>query len=204
MKAKRCGPDVISYNTLIWGFCTHGNVEFGMKLIKKMLDKGCHPNVITYNILLKGYCQQGMLEGAISVWQQMVKIPEAEVVQDNRVSSIDNSALLTEIEVAELLLMEFLQGEHLKPNHITHTILINAYCRAGKLQEAFTLYEEMVRSGIMPDEITYSSLINGLCKAGKLINCLVLAYLDLPAVSGQVSHYVLEFVYLAAVVMFSS
>jgi hypothetical protein len=29
------------------------------------------------------------------------------VVQDNHVSSIDNSALLTEIEVAELLLMEF-------------------------------------------------------------------------------------------------
>jgi hypothetical protein len=37
--------------------------------------------------------------------------PEAEVVQDNRVSSIDNSELLTEIEVAELLLMEFLQGD---------------------------------------------------------------------------------------------
>jgi len=62
----------------------------------------------------------------------------------------------------------------------------------------------MERSGIMPNEITYSSLINGLCKAGKLINCLVLSYLDPPAVSGQVAHYTLEFVYLAVVVLFSS
>lgn len=39
---------------------------------------------------------------------------------------------------------------------------------------------------------------------GNLINCLGLGYLDPPAVSGQVAHYALEFIYLAAVVLFSS
>lgn len=39
---------------------------------------------------------------------------------------------------------------------------------------------------------------------GKLINCLGLAYLDPPAVSGKVAHYALDFVYLAAVVLVSS
>ena len=91
------------------------------------------------------------------------------MVQYNHVSSIDSCALVTETEVGELLSMELLQGEHLKPNHITHTALISAYCRERKLQQVFTLFEEMVRSGIMPNEITYSSLINGLCKAGKLL-----------------------------------
>ena len=28
MEAKGCGPNVVSYNTLIWGFFTHGHLEF--------------------------------------------------------------------------------------------------------------------------------------------------------------------------------
>ena len=70
------------------------------------------------------------------------KIPKAKLVQDNHVSSVESSALVTETGVGELLSMELLQGEHLKPNHITHTALISAYCREGNIQQAFTLLKK--------------------------------------------------------------
>ncbi|KAF3772336.1 Pentatricopeptide repeat-containing protein [Nymphaea thermarum] len=41
--------------------------------------------------------------------------------------------------------------------------------KQGEVKEAFSLYEEMVKNGILPDIIiTYSSLTNGLCKSGKV------------------------------------
>ena len=102
---------------------------------------GVSPDLVTFNTLLNGFCIRGEIQEAQDLLVQMLnscspggQIPKAEVVQDNHVSSVDSSALVTETEVGELLSMELLQGEHLKPNHITHTALISAYCRAGKLQ----------------------------------------------------------------------
>jgi pentatricopeptide repeat protein len=39
-------------------------------------------------------------------------------------------------------------------------------CKAGKLEEAKTKLDEILKNGLVPDVLTYNSMIDGLCKKG--------------------------------------
>ena len=76
---------------------------------------GVSPDLVTFNTLLNGFCIRGEIQEAQEILVQMLnscspsgKIPKAEVVKDNHVSSVDSSALVTETKVGELLSMELL------------------------------------------------------------------------------------------------
>ncbi|KAK9925624.1 hypothetical protein M0R45_022895 [Rubus argutus] len=62
----------------------------------------------------------------------------------------------------------------LKPNVITYSTLIDAFCKEGMMQEAIKIFMDMKRVGISSNEFTYTSLINASCKAGYLSQTLKL------------------------------
>jgi pentatricopeptide repeat protein len=43
----------------------------------------------------------------------------------------------------------------LKPDSITYNILINGYCKTGRVQDALTLFSQMLRTGVAIDTIAY-------------------------------------------------
>lgn len=43
-------------------------------------------------------------------------------------------------------------------------MLIKGFCQEGRIQDALTLHDEMVRRELVPDASTYNELVNGLCK----------------------------------------
>lgn len=47
-------PDVVTYTTLIAGYCKEGEMEEAMKLYNEMIDKGMVPDPITYLVLSHG------------------------------------------------------------------------------------------------------------------------------------------------------
>lgn len=55
----------------------------------------------------------------------------------------------------------------LAPDECTYTMLINAHCGEGNIQQAFYLHDEMIRMGLLPDAVTYNVLINGLNKQAR-------------------------------------
>ena len=57
---------------------------------------------------------------------------------------------------------------NLKPNAITYTTLIDAYCKIQCVEDALPMYDEMTVRGLVPDVVTYSCIMNGLCKSGKV------------------------------------
>ncbi|CAA2983547.1 Hypothetical predicted protein [Olea europaea subsp. europaea] len=54
-----------------------------------------------------------------------------------------------------------------QPNKITYTVIIDGYCKLGRIKEAFELLSEMIGNGVDPDPVTYITLANVFCKEGK-------------------------------------
>ncbi|WCJ41453.1 hypothetical protein M5689_022322 [Euphorbia peplus] len=55
-----------------------------------------------------------------------------------------------------------------KSDIFTYCTLIQGYCAAGFVNDAFNLRDEMMKNGVIPNIITYNALMNGLCKSGNL------------------------------------
>ncbi|XP_054815078.1 putative pentatricopeptide repeat-containing protein At1g53330 [Prosopis cineraria] len=71
---------------------------------------------------------------------------------------------------------EILSGmnEYGKPDACTYNILINACCVGGDIEQARTMFDEMLRNGVRPTVVTFGTLINGLCLNGEIQEALKL------------------------------
>jgi pentatricopeptide repeat protein len=56
---KRCGPDVVTYSTLISGLCGAGRVVVALSILGMMLEEECKPNAHTYMPIMHAYCVRG-------------------------------------------------------------------------------------------------------------------------------------------------
>ena len=55
MVERGCSPNVVSYNTLINGFCKEKRIDEAMNLFHEMSNKGVTPNVVTFSTLIGGF-----------------------------------------------------------------------------------------------------------------------------------------------------
>ncbi|KAK8983666.1 hypothetical protein V6N11_009455 [Hibiscus sabdariffa] len=151
--------DVIGFNILIDGYCKSGDINYAMELMDRIRREGLVPDIISYNTLINGFCKTGDFF--------MAKSLIVEILGSRRRKDLNILAGNCNQKKVE-------NGVVLEPNFITHTMLISAYCKQEVLEEALSLYEEMVANGILPDAITYSSIINGLRKHVKLAEAKIL------------------------------
>ena len=73
MKANAsCQPDLITYSTLIKGFCRDRRIEEALKLFKEMEENtGIVPDEVLYNSLLDGCCKANHLDLALKAYSNM-------------------------------------------------------------------------------------------------------------------------------------
>ncbi|CAN6828660.1 unnamed protein product, partial [Brassica oleracea] len=72
MGSKCFSPDVITFNTLINGYCKAGRVGEGLKLFCEIYGRGIVANAITYKTLIHGFRQVGNINGALDIFQEMI------------------------------------------------------------------------------------------------------------------------------------
>ena len=69
-----CKPELLTFNTMINGFCKKGDMESANLLFYKMIDEvDCLPDTVTFTILIDGYCRKGEFEKAMMYMDKMVK-----------------------------------------------------------------------------------------------------------------------------------
>merc|ERR1719253_239223 len=65
-------PDVVTYSTLVKGYCMAGDLDRAFAVLRKMLDSGRHaPDEILFNSLLDGCARQQRVEEALSLVEDM-------------------------------------------------------------------------------------------------------------------------------------
>ena len=57
---------------------------------------------------------------------------------------------------------------HPQPAVITHSVLIDAYCKENKLEKALELINSMRQYGVAPSVVIYNSIMDKVFKAGNI------------------------------------
>jgi len=56
---KGCMPTVVTYSSLIRGWCKTKNLNKAMYLFGKMVNNGLNPDVVTWRTLIGVFCKAG-------------------------------------------------------------------------------------------------------------------------------------------------
>ncbi|KAF2570329.1 hypothetical protein F2Q70_00002376 [Brassica cretica] len=164
-------PDVVSYNSLIDGYCRNGDVGNASLVFERLrrVSDGlfiCRPDVVSFNSLFNGFGKKKMLVEVFVYMGVMFKCCSPNVVTYS--TWIDAFCKSGELELG-LKSFRFMKRDGLAPNVVTFTCLIDGYCKSGVgLEVAVSLYEEMRRAGMSINVVTYSALIDGFCKQGEM------------------------------------
>ncbi|KAM7484469.1 hypothetical protein LguiA_000478 [Lonicera macranthoides] len=156
---------VVSFNTLMSGFCKMGFIDVAKSFFCMMFKYGLRPDAYSYNILIHGLCLAGSIEEALEFTDDMEKHGlEPNVVTYNILAK--GFHLLGRMRGAWKIIDHMLQ-KGLNPDIVTYAMLICGHCRKGNIEEALKLQEKVLSRGFQLSNITYTVLFSSLCKSGR-------------------------------------
>lgn len=163
------------WDRLIQGLCANKkDPEKAFLVLQDCLGvDGTLPSSFTFCTLIHSFSSKGMMSGAIEVLEMMTE-EKTKYPLDNFVCSslISGFCRIGKPELA----VEFFENAEssggLRPNCVTYTALVNAYCRLGRFVEVSSLVTRMEKEGINFDVVLYSSLIHGYFIEGDLLGAL--------------------------------
>ncbi|XP_031265483.1 putative pentatricopeptide repeat-containing protein At1g12700, mitochondrial [Pistacia vera] len=142
-------PNIVTYNTLMDGYCLLHRFNDAKELLISMESKGCKP----YGFVVFGLILRRGLRPDVVTFTSLIKV----LCLEKR-----------SLEAMELFKKMAVFG--VRPNAITYWTLIKGLCQTGNTSVALRLHEEMVagngEGGVIckPDIVSYGSMIDGLCK----------------------------------------
>merc|ERR1719473_1047780 len=148
-------PDLITYSTLIKGYCNCNDLEQALHLFGLMQEKGIRPDAIVFNSLLDG-CAKKQVP---ALCEQLIQDMEAAgVVPSNHSASIliKLYGRCKDLDAAFRVINEMPRKYGFRANAAVYTCLMSACIGNGQLERALELRSRMVDEGIYPDERTYS------------------------------------------------
>ncbi|KAF2287919.1 hypothetical protein GH714_003219 [Hevea brasiliensis] len=160
-----CSPDVVTYTSIISGFCKLGKMGEASVLFEEMIRSGINPNVVTFNVLIDGFGKISNMVAAKAMLEKMVPFGCLPVVTFT--SLIDGYCRTGQVLLA-LKMWDTMKVRNLFPNVYTYAILINSLCKVNRLHEARDFLRQLKCSKVVPKPFLYNPVIDGYCKAGNL------------------------------------
>lgn len=153
--------DVVSWNSLITGYCQHDCREEAINCFDRIKHEGVSPDAVTYSCVLKACGSIGAAEKGIEVHVDIVR--RGFVGIDPAVGSalVDMhakcGALLKAREVFDSLPVQ---------DVFAWTALIGGYCEHGHGEAALESFEQMKNAGRSPDAVTFACILKVCCSLG--------------------------------------
>ncbi|KAL2336040.1 hypothetical protein Fmac_010486 [Flemingia macrophylla] len=147
-------------------------------LVTKVGERGVFPDAFKLTQLVSKLCGDRKIGVAWNVLHSVIRLGGA-------VEAPSCNALLTglgrqrDIKRMNELLAE-MKERSIKPSVVTFGILVNHFCKAGRIDEALQVFDGMRGRGgsgrvdVEPDVVLFNTLIDGLCKAGREADALSL------------------------------
>ncbi|PHT40036.1 hypothetical protein CQW23_18890 [Capsicum baccatum] len=184
MIGERVKPDVITFNTLIAGYCKNSQMSLALQMFKEMKTHGCAPNVVSFNTLIKWFLLDGKIEEGIGMAYEMTEMGLGHFGSDIKSvlpRTFDYFGLVERLcgerNVAKAMeLVHELWRNGNSPSLIACTTLIE-----GRAKEANKMRLLGLNKGLDPDSVTYNILISGFKREDKKmeLEALVEEMLDL-------------------------
>ncbi|XP_009415626.3 putative pentatricopeptide repeat-containing protein At3g01580 [Musa acuminata AAA Group] len=163
-------PDVVSYTSLISGYCRNNVLESAVGVFDQMVRQGIEPNEHTLTSILTA-C--GPLLG-----EQI----HAFMIKTMIINSVYSASALIDFYSRNF---EFTRAklvfQQLEPkNVVTWSSMISCCLRNEQPEEALRVFNDMVSAGIQPNEFTFSTIIGAcglpqeLAKLGLQLHCLAI------------------------------
>jgi pentatricopeptide repeat protein len=150
---------IVTYNTIIDACARCGRMENLPKILENMRTNCVKPNVITYSTMLKGHCQNGNVQEGFAMLEQMktvAKLKPDEIVYNSLLDGCAQNSLVDE----GLRLLDEMQREGVQPSNFTLSILVKLMNRARRLEQAFSIVEEITsKYQFRPNVHVYTNLI---------------------------------------------
>merc|ERR1719335_1800324 len=170
-------PDIVTYSTIVKGFCNAGNLDRALKVLDDMKSSGRHtPDEVMYNSLLGGCAKEHRADDALRLLNDMKMY---NVAPSNYTLSmlVKLMGRCRRINQAFSMLEDISKEYGLRVNIQVYTCLIQGCFNAGQAGKAVALHEKIVHEGLIPDSMTYTVLVRGcvqgglLDKATELVKC---------------------------------
>merc|ERR1719159_1635984 len=173
MRKECVEPDLVTYSSLIKGYCLAGDAHRGFKVFEEMKSTGkVLPDEIIYNVLLDGCARETLVEEALMLLQSM---QTAGITPSNHTLSILVKLLGRAKRVKDAFkIMDDLAAQHsLRPNIQVYTCLIQACLNNRQLEKAMAAHDMMIADAhCKPDERAYTALVRGCLQANGLNEAL--------------------------------
>merc|ERR1719262_270215 len=162
-------PDIITYSTIVKGYCMSGDVDKAFEVLSEMKRDGKHAaDEILYNSLLDGCAKQHRLEDALRLLDDM---QDSGVVPSNYTLSILVKLLgrSRRLNQAFTMVETICKENGFRPNIFVYTTLIQACIQNRQLGRAITLHDQVLSDGgCAPDQKTYTTLARGCLQVGAM------------------------------------
>jgi pentatricopeptide repeat protein len=168
-------PDIVTYSTIVKGFCNEGNLQRALRVLDDMKASGKHaPDEVRYNSLLSGCAKEHRPDEALQLLEDMRK---HNVAPSNYTLSmlVKLMGRCRRINEAFTMLEDISQEYGLKINIQVYTCLIQGCFNAGQAAKAVALHEKITKEGLVSDAMTYSVLVRGCLQAGLVDKAVELA-----------------------------
>ncbi|KAK6914598.1 Pentatricopeptide repeat [Dillenia turbinata] len=166
MEEKGCPPNVVTYTAMIDGFGKVGKVDKCLELLRQMGSKSCAPNFVTYKVLINHCCAAGLLDEAYNLLEEMKQTYWPRHITGFRkvIEGFKREFIIS------LGLLDELTENISAPVTSVYRVLINSFCKAGRLEAALELHKEISSSLLYSsaNKNMCSSLIQSLCLAHKV------------------------------------
>ncbi|KAJ4728433.1 Pentatricopeptide repeat-containing protein [Melia azedarach] len=132
------------------------------KVYVKMVADGFVVGAIDHRTMINALCKNGLLQAGEMFLCRVLKLGfslDTHICTSLVLGHCRANDLQEAFKVFEIMSKE----DECKPNSVTFSTLIHGLCDAGRLEEAFSLKEDMCEKGCQPSTHTYTVLIKALC-----------------------------------------
>lgn len=160
--------DVVSWTSIINGYCNVGKTQLALVLFERMQFEGLKPNEFTWNAIIAGYARQGDSNGALALFTRMIReglVPDL-VTWNAMISGFAQSQHAD--EALKIFLEMLFSG--IKPNLVTITGLLPVCALIGSLQRAREIHALLYRMELDLNSFVASALVDVYSKCGSVKN----------------------------------
>ncbi|ESQ51727.1 hypothetical protein EUTSA_v10016252mg [Eutrema salsugineum] len=153
------GNTVYAFSALISAYGRSGLHEEAISVFNSMKSYGLRPNLVTYNAVIDACGKGGMeFKRVAEFFDEM----QRNGVQPDRITF--NSLLAMDLAFDILSQMP---AKRIMPNVVSYSTVIDGFAKAGRFDEALSLFDEMRYLGIALDRVSYNTLVSIYTKVGR-------------------------------------